>query len=151
TSVSNRINKVKVYKRYKATRNRLRNRWLFVYEIGKIFRSIYAKAKQRGYLNVFILPTLSKVITSLKNAVKEASSESNDKKKEDYVKEFKKLFPKRKDKLTSDEILPFLAARKIWAEIFGYFDIVQCYGGYPIWGLVSGAKYVALEHGTLRD
>jgi hypothetical protein len=114
TSLSQRSNKVKIYKKYKTMKSR----------IGHIAS----------------LPRLSKIINIIQN-----------KKSKDFVKDFKESFPNRNDQLTANEIIPFLATRKIWAEIFSHFDIVQCYGGHPIFGLIAGAKYVALEHGTLRD
>src|ERR1700722_12149576 len=68
------------------------------------------------------------------------------------MKEFNRLFPDRKDKLTEEDILPFIFSSNAWDKIFKYFDLVQCYGAYPIWGLLSqNTKYVALEHGTLRS
>src|ERR1700722_5649433 len=68
------------------------------------------------------------------------------------TEEFSRLFPDRKDKLTEKDTLPFIFSSHIWKKIFSHFDLVQCYGPHPIWGLLSqNTKYVALEHGTLRD
>jgi len=66
---------------------------------------------------------------------------------------FKKSFPKRKDQLNINDIFPYLETGRVWAQLFSHFDVIQCYGAHPIWGLISGTKvpYVCLEHGTLRD
>lgn len=69
------------------------------------------------------------------------------------VEKFKSAFPNRKDCLRVNDLLPFFEIGKTWQEIFSSYDIIQCYGAHPIWGLLANSNkpYVSLEHGTLRD
>lgn len=55
------------------------------------------------------------------------------------------------DAVAPDLAAPYVPAMPIWRELFGRYDLVQCYSTDPIWALLVGQHpYVAYEHGTLR-
>jgi glycosyltransferase involved in cell wall biosynthesis len=68
------------------------------------------------------------------------------------VDEYRTLFPKRKDKLTTIDAMMYVEFVDALRPVFAQYDIVQAYGIDPILPLVCGyTPYVALEHGTLRE
>lgn len=68
------------------------------------------------------------------------------------ISEFKKFFPKRKDQLTLNDILPLRHNIQLFKKIFDRYDLIQGYSFDCIWPMLSGFKpYIAFEHGTLRD
>lgn len=65
--------------------------------------------------------------------------------------EFSNCFPARSDKLTLNDIRPFLARSESVGELFRHYDIVQAYATDVIYPLLSNFRpYVGFEHGTLR-
>lgn len=68
------------------------------------------------------------------------------------ISDFASLFPDRPDRLTSADLVPFVAAAPQYRKAFEHFDVVQCYGTHPLWGYLAGNRpYIGFEHGTLRD
>jgi glycosyltransferase involved in cell wall biosynthesis len=69
-----------------------------------------------------------------------------------HVAEFDATFPTRADRLSSEDIVPFLAYASLMRDIFERYDIVQLYSTDPMYGWLAGNRpYVGFEHGTLRD
>jgi hypothetical protein len=64
---------------------------------------------------------------------------------------FDQYFPKRIDRMTVDDFLPYYSSIRPLEQIFARYDIVQAYGTDPILPMIaSKTPYVAFEHGTLR-
>jgi len=70
----------------------------------------------------------------------------------EFIKKFDDMFPDRQDRLTQEDLLPYSSLLAPLNSIFSNYDIVQAYGTDPIFPmLTSKTRYVAFEHGTLRD
>ena len=68
------------------------------------------------------------------------------------ISSFEEYFPKRKDKLTIKDILPYLPKTLIFKEILKKYDLVQGYALDPIYTMLAEKRpYIAFEHGTIRD
>jgi glycosyltransferase involved in cell wall biosynthesis len=68
------------------------------------------------------------------------------------VADFAAAFPERPDKLTEDDVRPYLPTADSLRGAFEQYDIIQYYSTHPLYGYLAGDKpYVALEHGTLRS
>jgi hypothetical protein len=71
---------------------------------------------------------------------------------EKFIRKFDDCFPCRPDRLTQEELMPYLGSIGWLRSIFSNYDVVQGYGTEPILPmLASKTPYVAFEHGTLRD
>ncbi len=68
-----------------------------------------------------------------------------------YQQLFLKFFPNRSDKLSINELTPYYSRIILWKKVFEDFDLVQAYALDGIYPLLSGKKYVAFEHGTIRN
>src|SRR5262245_23419484 len=67
------------------------------------------------------------------------------------VADFAAAFPDRRDKLTEEDVQPYLGSADLFRLAFEPYDIIQCYSTHPIFGYLAGNKpYVGYEHGTLR-
>lgn len=66
------------------------------------------------------------------------------------VAAFIQEFEGRPDKLTAQDVLPYLGLHKIWTSLFSCYDYVIGYSTDPIIPLMSGKPYFAFEHGTIR-
>jgi glycosyltransferase involved in cell wall biosynthesis len=67
------------------------------------------------------------------------------------VADFASAFPGRLDKLSKEEVQPYLEIAELFRLAFEPYDIIQCYATHPIFGYLAGNKpYIAYEHGTLR-
>jgi hypothetical protein len=67
------------------------------------------------------------------------------------LRRFAEEFPDRADKLTFRDVVPFALLFPRWQRLFQHYDLVW---GYSIDGflpLLAGQRYVAFEHGTLRE
>jgi len=69
-----------------------------------------------------------------------------------YVGDFAATFPRRADRLSPHDVLPFLPYVWLFRAIFERYDIIQLYSTDPMFGWLAGNRpYVGFEHGTLRD
>lgn len=64
---------------------------------------------------------------------------------------YARLFPHRKDALEPGDIGWASGYLDLWNVVLRHYDIVIGYSTYPLWPLLCGVPYLALEHGTLRD
>jgi glycosyltransferase involved in cell wall biosynthesis len=69
-----------------------------------------------------------------------------------YLKqEFARVFPTRKDRLVSKDLLPYASITGPCREVFDYYDIIIGYSLDGILPLLAGKRpYACFEHGTLR-
>lgn len=67
------------------------------------------------------------------------------------VDEFRSRFPSRVPQLTTGDVAPFIARAAEMATLFRHYDIVHCYSTDPIYGMLTDVRYVAFEHGTIRE
>lgn len=65
---------------------------------------------------------------------------------------FEAAFPDRPDRLAAADVAPYWGGVSRWRSVFAGYDVVQCYATSPVYALLAGVRrYVAFEHGTLRD
>ena len=64
---------------------------------------------------------------------------------------FAEQFASREPKLTCEELVPFRHMASRWRELMCHYDLVHAYATDPIYPLMAGKKYVAFEHGTIRN
>jgi glycosyltransferase involved in cell wall biosynthesis len=69
---------------------------------------------------------------------------------QDLPRRWREAFPDR-EPLTEHDSESYVAAVRRWRRLFSEYDIVQAYGPAAIVPLVCGARFVAYEHGTLRE
>ena len=70
----------------------------------------------------------------------------------ELVQRFAEQFPERADRISYSELASYRVTADLYMRAFRHYDVVQGYGTSPIFMLVAGCKkYVAYEHGTLRD
>ena len=65
--------------------------------------------------------------------------------------DFNRAFPEREDRLKLTDLLPHLFQRQQLQELLAYYDVVQAYATEVTIPMVSGSRFVAFEHGTLRE
>src|SRR5207248_10542538 len=67
------------------------------------------------------------------------------------ITDFASAFPNRPDQLTRGDLAAYVEAVPNYRKVFEHYDVVQCYGVYPIWVYLAGNRpYIGYEHGTLR-
>lgn len=64
---------------------------------------------------------------------------------------FREQFPDRPDQLTVDDVKPFLFDMRRWKRLCAAYDLIVGYATEGIRPLLAGARYFALEHGTIRE
>ena len=68
------------------------------------------------------------------------------------IERFDAAFPDRKDRLSEEELRPYIACLPEWQALFDHYDIVQAYATDPLLPMLAGKHpYIGFEHGTLRD
>ncbi len=68
------------------------------------------------------------------------------------IVKFRRIFPKRKDRLMMEDIIPYVPHVRLLKKIFSNYDLIQSYGIEPIYALLAGQRpYIAFEIGTIRD
>ncbi|MBM2821215.1 MAG: group 1 glycosyl transferase [Candidatus Berkelbacteria bacterium] len=68
------------------------------------------------------------------------------------ISTFKKVFPNRKDRLSYEDIIPYISEIRALKHIFKQYDIIQAYSIAPIHVMLANKRpYIAFEHGTIRE
>lgn len=71
---------------------------------------------------------------------------------DDLVEAWPTEFPGRADVLSTDDFTAYRQyAMDAWSKLFAYYDVVLGYSTDGIWPLLAGKKYLAFEHGTIRE
>lgn len=69
----------------------------------------------------------------------------------DLIKEFCLYFPERSQSISAQDFEPYRLMFDRLKVLFEYYDIVHAYSTDPILPLLAGTRYVAFEHGTIRN
>lgn len=67
------------------------------------------------------------------------------------IQEFEKSFPGRPDKLTNDDLNKYRTNDSMWSNLLSEYDLVHGYATDGIYPLIVGKRYIAYEHGTIRN
>lgn len=87
-----------------------------------------------------------------KNKIKKSKNSDLNLFLENLIQEFSVCFPLRQDKLTMEDLLPYIPNLNLWRKIFDHYDLIQCYSTDAIIALMTNNRpYIAFEHGTLRE
>lgn len=69
----------------------------------------------------------------------------------ELISNFTVAFSSRSDKLSSSDLDTYRLVTSKWRELFNFYDLVQAYSTDPILPLLTGNRYIAFEHGTIRN
>jgi glycosyltransferase involved in cell wall biosynthesis len=67
------------------------------------------------------------------------------------IDEFNQQFPDRVDRFTLTDIQGFAPFSDLWSRVFEHYDVIIAYSTDGFLPLLAGRRYLAFEHGTLRE
>lgn len=147
--------------------NFLKNRVLRKETLFKLLKKVESKANRLIFNNQFLQRNLSprtkralmKMVFFAQNTTYKIILRKNKQtftfEEQQFVdglnQQYRQYFPNRAYTFTKEEIRPYLCYREKWEKLLSFYDVVQCYGTDPIYGLLFSKKpYLCFEHGTLR-
>lgn len=68
-----------------------------------------------------------------------------------FISVFRKMFPNRQSVLQKTDMDGYLSVYPQFAEVFRHYDLIQGYATDGVYPMFAGSKYVAFEHGTIRN
>lgn len=142
-TVSRRLDQLHVFVSRELARRLYRNDGAYHEKLG-ILRDLFSYIKKAHvyvsrHMRSKLLPKLYRV------------SPLDNQKFDDVIARYNKAFPHRKDSLTYDDLMLYGFELYLWRRLLKLYDIVVAYSIDPIFPLLAGYRYFALEHGTLRE